>query len=180
MMRCRLTLLLMLTMVMLGPATARASTDVSVEELLADGAAFAGQSITVVGELIGDYGFRRDGSAWSQLNGDSYSTAPLLESGRLGGPNAGIGVRAPADLIEDLDPPGGYHQRGPLVRASGIWEYHDEDRGGETYLDAEEIEVLEGGRPFDEKADPVVAAAGALLLVTALWLGFRSRRRSAG
>ncbi|MGZ8772260.1 MAG: hypothetical protein ACXW10_02490 [Acidimicrobiia bacterium] len=40
-------------------------------------------------------------------------------------------------------------------------EYHDEDRYGETYLDVVEIEVLEGGRPFDETADPVVAAAGA-------------------
>jgi len=180
MMRRRLTLLLMLTVVLLVPTGVRASTDVGVDELLADGAAFAGQSISVVGELIGDYGHRRDGSAWSQLNGDSYSTAPLLEGGALEGPNAGIGVRAPTDLIEDLDPPGGYHQRGPLVRVSGIWKYHDEDRGGETYLDAVDIEVLENGRPFDETANPVVAAAGALLLLTALWLGYRNRRRLAG
>jgi hypothetical protein len=177
--RRRLAFLLILAVAMVIPTGVRASTDVSVDELLADGAAFAGQSISVVGELIGDYGHRRDGSAWVQLNGDSYATAPLLEGGALEGPNAGIGVRAPSGLIEDLDPPGGYHQRGPLVRVSGIWRYHDEQRGGETYLDVVALEVVEPGRPFDETADPAVAIVGVLFLLTAVGLGYRSRRRSA-
>ncbi len=175
----RLAPLLILVAVVIIPTGVRASTDVRVDELLADGAAFAGQSISVVGELIGDYGHRGDGSAWSQLNGDSYATAPLLEGGALTGPNEGIGVRAPTGLIENLDPPGGYHQRGPLVRVSGIWKYHDEQRGGETYLDVVSLEVLEPGRPFDETADPAVLTVGILLLLTAVGLGFRTRRRSA-
>ena len=177
-MRRSLTVMLVLT-VLAAPTGARASTEVSVTELLADGQSFDGQSISVVGELVGDYGLRNDGSAWSQLNGDAYATAPLLEGGGPAGSNAGIGVRAPANLIADLDPPGGYHQRGPLVRASGIWRYHDEERGGETYLDATSVEVVERGRALEETADPAVAMAGALLLLTALGLAYRSRRQPA-
>ena len=176
-MRRRLTFLLTITVAMLAATSAQAASDVGVDELLSDGAAFAGQTISVVGELIGDYGRRSDGSAWTQLNGDPYASAPLLESGALGGSNAGIGISAPADLIADLDPPGGYHQRGPLVRVSGIWEYHDADRGGETYLDAVSIEVLEPGRAIEEEVNPVVASLGALFLVTALWLALRGRKR---
>lgn len=178
MMRRALTTLLALA-VLAAPTGARATTEVSVAELLADGQSFDGQSISIVGELVGDYGLRNDGSAWSQLNGDVYATAPLLEGGALGGSNAGIGVRAPANLIADLDPPGGYHQRGPLVRVSGIWSYHDAERGGETYLDVTSVEVLERGRALGETADPAVAIAGALLLLTALGLSYRSRRQPA-
>lgn len=177
--RRRLALVTMLAVTMLAPTGVQAATDVGVGELLADGAAYADQSISVVGELVGDYGYRRDGSAWSQLNGDSYATAPLLEGGALQGSNAGIGVRAPAGLVEDLEPPGGYHQRGPLVRVSGIWKYHDDQRGGETYLDVVSLDVLEAGRPLDETADPAVVATGLLFLLTAAWLGYRSRRNSA-
>jgi hypothetical protein len=180
MMRRVLTILLVLATVMLVPTGVRAATDVNVDELRADGAAYDGQSIRVVGELIGDYGFRRDGSAWSQLNGDSYATEPLLENGRLAGSNAGIGVRTPAVIIEGLGQPGGYQQRGPLVRVTGIWEYHDEERGGETYLDVVAIEVLEPGRALDEPANPAVVVIGALLVLAALWLGYRSRQRSTG
>lgn len=177
--RRRLALVTMVAVAMLVPTGVQAATDVDVDELLADGAAYEGQSISVVGELVGDYGYRRDGSTWSQLNGDSYATAPLLEGGALQGSNAGIGVRAPAGLIEDLDPPGGYHQRGPLVRVSGIWKYHDDQRGGESYLDVVSLEVLEAGRPLDETADPAVVTTGLLFLLTAAWLGYRSRRNSA-
>ena len=68
--RC-LAAVAVLVVVTMTPAGVRAASDISVDELLAGGAAFDGRTITVIGELIGDYGFRRDGSAWSQLNGDS-------------------------------------------------------------------------------------------------------------
>jgi hypothetical protein len=155
-----------------------AATEIGVEDLLSDPADFDQQTVSVVGELIGDYGFRGDGSAWSQLNGDSYATAPLQEGGPLNGSNTGIGVRAPAALLEGLDPPGDYRHRGPLVRATGIWRYHDEGRGGETYLDVASLEILERGRELGETADPAVIGTGVLLLLLALGLGYRARRRS--
>lgn len=160
-------------------AGAGASTEVTADNLLIDPARYDGETVSVVGELIGDYGFRGDGSAWSQLNGDSYARAPLLEGGNLTGSNIGIGIRAPAAVIEVLDPPGDYQHRGPVVRATGTWKYHDVGRGGETYLDAVTIEVLEPGRALGESVDPVVVIIGALLTVSALWLGYRTRQRSA-
>jgi hypothetical protein len=179
-MRRSSTLLLALIVIMLTPAGALGATDVEVDDLLADGASYEGQVINVVGELVGDYGFRRNGFAWSQLNGDAYATAPLLEGGDRAGSNAGIGVRAPTDLIASLDPPGGYHQRGPIVRASGVWKHHDAERGGETYLDVTSFEVLEAGRPLQESADPAVVIAGMVLLVTTLGLAYRSRKQLGG
>ncbi len=173
-------LLLVFLPALLIPNPGWAATDVTVSELLQDPAAFEGRTMSVVGELVGDYGFRRDGWAWSQLNGDSYATAPLLEGGALSGSNAGIGIRAPAHVIRALDPPGDYHHRGPLVRATGTWRYHDEDRGGETYLDVTSIEVLRSGAELSEGLNPVVAGVGAFLVVIALWLGYRSRKRSTG
>jgi hypothetical protein len=167
-------------LVMLNPVGAGAATDIGVEDLLADSAGFDQQTVSVVGELIGDYGFRRDGSAWSQLNGDSYATAPLREGGSLNGSNIGIGVRAPAALLRNLDPPGDYQHRGPLVRATGTWRYHDADRGGETYLDVANLEILERGTELAETAPPVVIGTGVLLLLLALGLGYRARRRSIG
>ncbi len=172
-------LILTVLFVTVMPRGAAASTTVSVEDLLEEAASFACQTITVVGELIGDYGFRSDGTAWSQLNDDSYATGPLLEGGNLTGANTGIGIRAPESLVESLDQPGGYLVRGPIVRATGTWKYHDEDRGGETYLDVATIEVLEPGRSMSQAADPIVIVAGALLLVSMLWLGYRTRQRSA-
>lgn len=169
---------LVFLLAVLTPVGVGAASDVNVEDLLADSVGFEGQTIRVVGELIGDYGFRRDGSAWSQLNDDYYATAPLLEGGSLRGSNVGIGIRAPAGLIEDLDPPGDYQHRGPLVRATGTWKYHDEDRGGETYLDVVDIQVLERGTDLNETANPVVLGLGASLLLLALWLGYRARRTS--
>ncbi|MDH3396496.1 MAG: hypothetical protein OEM81_01550 [Acidimicrobiia bacterium] len=175
----RIAAALIVVLELLLPRCAMATTDVDVEHLLTEASAYEGQTISGVGELIGDYGFRPDGWTWTQLNSDSYTTAPLLEDGDLSGSNVGIGIRAPASLIQDLDPPGDYHHRGPLVRATGTWKYHDQDRGGETYLEVVTIEVLELGKRFDESADPIVAAAGVFLVLVAMWLGYRSRLRSA-
>lgn len=179
-MRRIVPLALMVILALSATPRAQAATDVAIADLLADSPSLAGQTISVVGELIGDYGFRNDGSAWSQLNGDSYATAPRLEGGRLSGSNTGIGIRAPEALIRDLDQPGDYHHRGPLVRATGIWKHHDEDRGGETYLDVLTIEVLEPGRELNEPANPAVVAAGSFFLLAALWLGYRSRQHPPG
>jgi hypothetical protein len=179
MMRKTSALILTVLFVAAMPRVAAASSTVSVKDLLDDAASLDGQTITVVGELIGDYGFRQDGSTWSQLNDDSYAAGPLLEGGNLTGANTGIGIRAPESLVESLDQPGGYLVRGPIVRATGTWKYHDEDRSGETYLDVATIEVVERGRRMSESADPIVIVVGASLLVSTLWLGYRTRQRSA-
>jgi hypothetical protein len=149
----------------LSASPAVAQVEVSVEDLLADPKAFDGLTITVEGELIGDYGFRPGGSMWTQLNDDSYARAPVVEGGPLTGSNLGIGVRMSSAVGEQLDPPGGYRVRGPIVRATGIWKYHDPDRGGETYLDAATVETTEPGEDLEEGANWWALGGGIALLI---------------
>ena len=146
-------------------------TEVTVADLLASGEAWAGERVTVEGELVGDYGFRRDGSMWTQLNGDAYVSAPLRGGGSAVGGNAGIGVRMPRGLAADLGPPGRYGTRGPVVRATGTWRWHDPARQGESYLDVESIELIQEGRILPEKPNWVVGSVGAVLLLitAAVW-----------
>jgi hypothetical protein len=78
----------------------------------------------------------------------------------------------PAELAENLDPPGGYRNRGPLVRVTGTWVHHSDDRQGESFLRVESLEILEGGIPLHESADVWTIAVGLILIVgaTMVWL----------
>ena len=145
---------------------------VGVPELLADPTRFDNQVVTVEGEFVGDYGFRDDGYMWTQLNDDAYARAAIVDGGPRDGSNIAIGVRMPTELGTGLDPPGGYRLEGPLVRATGVWRYHDPDRGGETFLDIESLSVVGGGRRLQEGPDWVVMATGAVLVAIAgvMWL----------
>ena len=124
--------------------------EVAVSDLVAEGESYADMEVTVVGELIGDYGNRRNGFMWTQLNGDSYTSAPLADGGPLAGSNIGIGIRMPTGLADGLDPPGRYRTVGPIVRVTGMWKYHDPVRQGETYLDVASMEIVQRGRTLHE------------------------------
>lgn len=152
--------------------------EVSVADLLADGASFDGAVVTVEGELVGDFQ-RRGAWVWVQLNGDSYADAPAPAGGSLTGPNLGIGVRFPAGDFDaaGFDRPGGYGVRGPVVRVTGEWRYHDEDRGGESYLAAASFEVLEREIRFDEEMPLGALLLGVALLASAGGIALVSRRR---
>ena len=156
------------------PAVGR---EVSVADLVADPGSYEGE-ITLEGELVGDYGHRRDGSTWAQLNGDSYATSPVAAGGPLTGPNVGVGVRLPTELAETLDGPGGYRFRGPLVRLTGEWKYHDPARGGESYLEVTSVDVIERALRLDERPDWVVIVLGSVLLFLAGLVRIRGRRPS--
>lgn len=154
------------------PSAALAAEAVSVSGLIEMAAELSGQEVTVEGELIGDYGFRDDGWMWTQLNDDLYARHPTREGGRLQGANIGIGIRIPARLAKDLDPPGGYRHRGPLVSVTGTWKYHDPERQGESYLEVESLVVVEPGRALDEEPDWSVIVAGILLVGVAASIWF--------
>jgi hypothetical protein len=171
---CEIAFVVLVLVLVAGPANA-AGTEVEIADLIADESAFSGQEIAVSGELVGDYGRRRDGTVWTQLNGDPYAVAPLLEGGDLSGSNAGIGVRLPASETESLDRPGGYRRRGPLVRLTGVWRYHDVDRGGESFLDVTELLVIEPGRTLTDDVPWWAAVAG--LVLTAAGVAWRVRTR---
>ena len=165
-----------LTMAVPGVATAQGEELIPVEVLLAQGESYAGKTITIEGELVGDYGFRSDGTMWTQLNDDSYARDALVDGGPRTGSNTGVGIRMPDALAEGLDAPGGYRLEGPLVRATGTWKYHDPDRGGESYLDVASLEVLEAGRQLEEGPDWIVLVAGLAILFFSLGLWRIGRR----
>lgn len=149
------------------PSTALAADEVSVQEILEMAAELGGSEVVVEGELVGDYGFRDDGWMWTQLNGDPYVRRPLREGGRPEGANLGIGIRMPLQLASGLDEPGGYRSRGPVVRVTGIWKYHDPTRQGESYLEVMSLEIVEPGRNLEEKANWTSIVTGSLLLAAA-------------
>ncbi len=128
---------------------------------------------------MGDFGDRRDGTVWTQLNDDSYADSPLRESGTHDEGNVGIGIRISGKLNVQLENPGGYRWRGPLVRATGIWHYHDSDRGGESYLEVNALEILEPARPLEEDPEPIAWVVGGVLTVAtyALYLIGEKRRK---
>jgi hypothetical protein len=157
------------------PVSASAAEEVSVAEILEMGADLAGEEVTVEGELVGDYGFRDDGSMWTQLNGDTYALQPIREGGRPAGANVGIALRIPLDLGGGLDPPGGYRYRGPIVRVTGIWKYHDTTRPGESYVEVQSLTVTEPGRQLDQEVDWTPIIFGLVLLVGAGAIGWLTR-----
>ncbi len=154
------------------PSEALAAEEVSVSGLIEMAAELSGQEVTVKGELVGDYGFRGDGWMWTQLNDDLYARHPIREGGPLQGANIGVGIRIPAGLAKDLDPPGGYRHRGPLVSVTGTWKYHDPERQGESYLEVESLAVIEPGRSLHEVPDWRAFVAGVLLVGAAAFVWF--------
>jgi hypothetical protein len=167
----RARLLVMTTVILSIPATASAAEEVTVSELIADSKALAGSEVIAEGELVGDYGFRRDGWMWTQLNGDDYVHSPIREGGEPIGGNTGIGVRVPTRLGEILDSPGGYRNRGPVVRIIGIWKHHDPARQGESYLEVTSLTVIEPGRPThqDPQGTPMLIGLGLLAGSYLVW-----------
>lgn len=78
--------------------------------------------------------------------------------------------------VSKMDPPDGYRNRGPVVRLTGTWKYHDPHRQGESYLQVETVTVIEPGRQLQNEVDltPAIlggfllACAGVITLITAL------------
>lgn len=161
------TILLIMMLVLMPDTAFAAEEEVSVSEIIELASKLSGKRLTVEGELVGDYGFRDDGWMWTQLNGDAYVHRPLREEGSPVGANLGIGVRMPLEMAEGLDPPGGYRNRGPLVRVTGIWKYHDPSRQGESYLEVQILIVREPGRKLYEQVNWTAIILGILLLAGA-------------
>jgi hypothetical protein len=159
-----------------GPGIAAMATEVPVVDLIDNGADFDGDVISVIGELIGDYGTRRGGETWTQLNQDRYVVDPIALGGAPDGPNIGIGVRMSTELITGLGPPGRYRQVGPIVVLTGVWRYHDPDRQGESYLDVSTIELIRNDRLLAEPPDWGALGVGTIMLAAGAFLLLSHRR----
>lgn len=127
------------------------ATDVPAGELDALPNRYDGRELTVVGEVVGDYSTRGE-IVWIQLNDDPYVSGPLLERERPSGTNTSIAVRFPIELFDRAawGDPGRYGTRGPILRFSGVFHHNDPDRGGETYVEAHAVQIVDPSRPVDE------------------------------
>ncbi|WKZ83611.1 MAG: hypothetical protein QY307_05060 [Acidimicrobiia bacterium] len=153
---------------LLAAAPALAGDTVAVTDLLADSAAYDSDlvgEITVRGELVGDF-MRRDVHVWVQINGDPYVDAPLGEGNPVAGSNSGIGARIPNAEFDALgvERPGGYRVRGPIVVATGEWRHHDQERGGESYLEVHSVVLEAAEREIDDPWRPWAVIVGGLML----------------
>ena len=161
--------------VMISPSAA--ATEVGVADLMTAPEVFDGEEITLTGELVGDFQ-RRGEAVWVQLNDDPYVTAPLHDGGAPAGGNLGVAVRFPTRVFEaaGFTAPGGYRVRGPVVRVTGEWRFHDPERGGETYLAAAFFEVIERERPITQGGDWPVFLIGLALVIAGLVPRLAKRR----
>lgn len=127
------------------PALPASATEVA--EVLSDPEEYAGQRLTITGELVGDYSPRSEG-VWVQVNDDPFVETPIVAGGEPSVTSAGIGALIPTDLFDAVvdAPPGRYGRTGPVVELGGVFRYHDPDRGGETYLEVETASLVEPGR----------------------------------
>jgi hypothetical protein len=163
-------LVVMLALLWLAPPAWGA--EVSIADLDADPERWNGLEVTIRGEIIGDSS-RRDSEVWVQVNDDFYVNAPSGESGSLAGGNTGLGVRMPLDHHDQSwGEPGGYHVRGPIVRVTGTFRYADPVTGGDTFVDASSVLLIEPARPIDSPPAQMGLFAAALGMIAggaALW-----------
>jgi hypothetical protein len=154
--------------------------EVDVDDLLTSPQSFDHEAmgeIVLIGELVGDF-HRRGPWVWAQLNDDEYVDRPLREGGALAGSNSGVGVRfATAEFdAAGLEHPGGYRFRGPVVRVTGEWRYHDEARGGESYLAVTSLALVERERLLHDDMPAGVLILGLALLALGGGLAVARRR----
>lgn len=158
-----------------------AASEVTTTDLDTNPSTWDDRMVTVTGEIIGDYGQRTD-VVWIQVNDDGYVAAPLVETNELDGTNTGMGVRMPADLFDpSWGAPGGYATRGPVVRITGLFRYADADTGGDTFIDAVAIELLEPSRPLVVPGPDWMLIGASLAAIAAgagLWGRARWQRRN--
>ncbi len=161
-------LLATVALLLLPAASVGATEEVTVSDLLERGAELSGTQVALTGELVGDYGFRNDGWMWTQLNDDGYVYEPTREGSSGVGGNVGVGIRMPTSLGESLDDPGGYRVRGPVVRVTGVWKYHDPERQGESFVQVDSLEVIEPGRALEEGPQWWTSLIGLTLVIAAM------------
>ncbi len=158
----------MVVLLLLPVLPAGASTPVSVSNLLTEADSYDLMQVTVVGEIVGDYGDRGE-VVWVQLNDDAYTHRPPGSDRELAGTNIGISVRLSEVPLESFGSPGGHGVRGPIVEVTGVFRNLHPEMGGLTFIDATLVVLVEQSVPTPE-AGPDLAAliVGAILTVGGL------------
>jgi hypothetical protein len=118
---------------------------------------FDGKTVTYEGEAIGDP-MRRGAWAWVNVL-DGY---------------AAIGIYMPSKRLELISTYGSHKARGDTLRIRGIFRRACPDHGGDMDIHADNVEILERGKPIPRPVDPFILWAipvsfTAAALTFALW-----------
>ena len=152
-----------------------ASTQVNVSELLTEADAYDLMQVTVVGEIVGDYGDRGD-VVWVQLNDDAYTHQPPGSARQLAGTNVGISVRMSGISLEDFGSPGGHGVRGPIVEVTGVFRNLHPEMGGLTFIDATDAVLVERSVTTPESGPDLAALIIGTILTVGGLLALAHRR----
>ncbi len=152
-----------------------ASTLVDVAELLTEADAYDLVQVTVVGEIVGDYGDRGD-VVWVQLNDDAYTHQPPGSMRQLAGTNTGISVRLSGISLEDFGSPGGHGVRGPIVEVTGVFRNLHPQLGGLTFIDATDVILVEQSVATPESGPDLAALIIGTILTVGGLLALAHRR----
>jgi hypothetical protein len=156
-----------LALMVLPALAANAQEQVPISALLENPHEYDQTVVTVVGEIVGDYGDRGT-HFWVQVNDDPYVEQPSA-TGRLAGANTGISVRYAAEFHGEFGPPGGYGIRGPIVQVIGIFRNLDPGSGGITFVEATALTLLQPAQRLPERGPSVPSlTVGVLLTVGGL------------
>jgi hypothetical protein len=137
--------------------------------LIAEHRRFDGQTITFIGEAIGDLMERRDG-AWLNVNDDAYSRQGT--EFRLAGYNRGQGVLLPKEAAAAVTRLGNYNNRGDLVRIVGVFHAACPEHGGTMMIHGQSLEVIEPGFAISHRISSTkISLATVWLVISALVLG---------
>lgn len=154
---------------------AGASTPVDVSELLAEADVYDLMQVTVVGEIVGDYGDRGE-IVWVQLNDDAYTHQPPGSARQLAGTNIGISVRLSGVSVEDFGSPGGHSLRGPIVEVTGVFRNLHPELGGLTFIDATDVVLVERSVATPEAGPDLTASIIGTILTVGGLLALAQRR----
>lgn len=146
-----------------------------MSSLLADPGIYDQHVVTIVGEIVGDYGERGD-VIWVQVNDDPYVDRPLAQWGRLAGGNNGISVRLEDVSLEDFGPPGGHGVRGPVVQVTGVFHHIDPERGGLIFIEAADVVLVDASVAIPADEMNVASLVIGAILTTAGLLTMAHRR----
>lgn len=145
----------------INPLNVSAET-ISARQLLADPSEYDKKPIIFKGEAIGDIMPRESGQWVNVLDGTA------------------IGVWSAKDLRSIIKNTGSYKTIGDIVEIKGVFNRMCEEHGGDLDIHADEVRIIETGRPVDHPISSKRLQAAILLTIGAiLAFGFnlsRSRR----
>lgn len=136
-----------------------------------------GRSVRYTGEVVGAL-LQRGEHTWTQLNDDVYADAgaPLPTHRDFRGGNAGVGVRMPTGMAEQVEWIGGPGRHGDVLEVVGTFHRVHEDSGEVAVIVVEDSRMVAAGRELDLPDSPARKWVASLAALVALGVVVVERR----